>query len=193
MQYDIAFHWRFLPTAVCLLVMLGFQLAAHGDSFAATKHSRSLTTDAELGQIRRNIEQYPKAKEIADKVIKAADEWVARSDQYIWDFIPTPDVPRAFNSSFEGCPVHGMEYFKHGNYSWIMDPFGNPWKIKCPVGGEEYPSNDFTAYYKTKDKSLLTGDYPDDGWGWRKEEPRRSTGSSPTTATGSGRTISFRL
>lgn len=167
----MTFHCRFLPAAVCLLVILGLQLAAHADSSSTTKQARSLTTDAEVAQIRRNIKEYPKAKGIAEKIIKAADEWVARSDQYIWDFIPTPEVPRAFNSSFEGCPVHGMEYFKHGNYSWIMDPFGNPWKIKCPVGGEEYPSNDFLAFYKSgmKDRSLLTGPYADDGWGWRKE------------------------
>ncbi|MBP6963257.1 MAG: heparinase II/III family protein [Armatimonadetes bacterium] len=171
MNFEIHLPCRLLPIALCLLGMLASQLTAHGDPPAATKRARSLTTDAEVAQIRRNIAEYPKAKEIADKIIKAADEWVSRSDRYIWDFIPTPEVPRAFNSSFEGCPVHGMEYFKHGNYSWIMDPFGNPWKIKCPVGGEEYPSNDFLAFYKSgmKDRSLLTGDYADDGWGWRKE------------------------
>lgn len=160
-----------MPIALCILALLLSRTIASSDPIPPTKHSRSLTSDAEMAQIRKNIAEYPKAKEIADKIIKAADEWVARSDQYIWDFIPTEDVPRAFNSSFEGCPVHGMEYFKHGNYSWIMDPFNNPWKIKCPVGGEEYPSNDFLAFYRSgmKDRSLLTGPYADDGWGWRKE------------------------
>jgi hypothetical protein len=133
-----------------------------------TKQSRSLTSDAEIRQIRDNIAEYPKAKAIADKIIKAADEWVARPDRYVWEMIPPSDIPRAFNSSFDGCPVHGKEYFKHGNYSWKMDPFNKPWKLVCPVGGEEYPSNDFMAYYKTKDAQFLTGDYPDDGWGWRK-------------------------
>jgi len=133
-----------------------------------TKKSRSLTSDAEIRQIRENIAKYPKAKAIADKIIKAADEWVARPDRYIWEMIPPSDIPRAFNSSFDGCPIHGREYFKYGNYSWKMEPFNNPWKLVCPVGGEEYPSNDFMAYYKTKDPKLLTGDYPDDSWGWRK-------------------------
>ena len=165
MQFD--FH-RLLPILLCALSIFALQSAG---AQSTTKHSRSLTTDDEVARIRRNIAQYPAAKAIADKIIAAADEWVARSDRYIWDFIPGPEVPRAFNSSFEGCPIHGMEYFKHGNYSWIMDPFGNPWKIRCPVGGEEYPSNDFLEYYRSgmKDRSLLTGDYADDGWGWRKE------------------------
>ena len=85
--------------------------------------------------------------------------------------VPPPEVPRAFNSSFDGCPVHGTELFKFGNYSWIIDPFENPWKITCPVGGEEYPSNDFKAYLDSgmEDRSSLTGEYPDDGWGWLRE------------------------
>ena len=132
------------------------------------KKSRSLTSDAEIRQIRDNIAKYPKAKAIADKIIKAADEWVARPDRHVWEMIPPSDIPRAFNSSFDGCPINGRETFKFGNYSWRMDPFNKPWKITCPIGGEEYPSHDFMAYYKTKDPKLLTGDYPDDGWGWRK-------------------------
>ncbi len=135
----------------------------------AGKKSRSLTTDAEIRQMRENIAKYPQAKQTADSIINAADVWASRSDRYIWEMIPSYDIPRAFNSSFDGCPVHGKEYFKYGNYSWKMDPFNKPWKIVCPVGGEEYPSNDFMAYYKTKDKSLLTGPYADDGWGWRKD------------------------
>ncbi len=48
-----------------------------------------------------------------------------------------------------------------------MDP-KLPFKVKCPIGGEVYPSNDYAAYYHSgfKDKSTLTGPYVDDGWGW---------------------------
>lgn len=142
---------------------------AYSETRFPVKKTRSLTTDAEIRQMRENIAKYPKAKESADKIIKAADEWMGRSDRYVWEMIPPSDIPRAFNSSFEGCPVHGMEAFKYGNYFWKVDPFNKPWKLVCPIGGEEYPSNDFMAYYKTKDKSLLTGPYADDGWGWRKD------------------------
>ena len=152
-----------------VLALIG-SLEVDASSVYRGRRGRSLTTDAEIAQIRRNIAEFPAAGKIADNIVRAADEWVARPDRVLWELIPTSDVPRAFNSSFEGCPIHGMEYFKHGNYSWKMDPFGKPWKIVCPVGGEEYPSNDFLAFYKSgmKDRSLLTGDYPDDGWGWRK-------------------------
>ena len=148
--------------------MLAMSGMARANSDLMMKRDRSLTSNAEIRQIRENIDKYPRARRIADDIMKKADEWVARSDRFLWDFVPPSDIPRAFNSSFDGCPIHGKEYFKHGNYSWKMDPFGKPWKLVCPVGGEEYPSNDFLAYYRTKDRSLLTGDYPDDGWGWLK-------------------------
>lgn len=154
-------------TLVALLVLaLCHSVHCYADSPA--KRSRSLTSDDEIRQIRENIARYPAAKAIADDIIAKANKWVDKPDRVLWEMIPPADIPRAFNSSFDGCPVHGKEYFKYGNYSWKMDIWNRPWKLKCPVGGEEYPSNDFWAYYKTKDRSLLTGDYPDDGWGWRK-------------------------
>lgn len=166
-------QWDQKSKAILLLLLVIAGLFNMVDKLCAesdipSKTSRSLTSEAEIRQIRENIANYQRAKEIASQILKAADEWVALSDRYVWEMIPPSDIPRAFNSSFEGCPVHGKEYFKFGNYSWKMDPFNKPWKLVCPVGGEEYPSNDFWAYYKTKDRSLLTGDYPDDGWGWRK-------------------------
>ncbi len=67
------------------------------------------------------------------------------------------------------APCTGTEIFQKGLYSWIID-FDRPFKVKCPIGGEEYPSNDFAAYLATgmKDRSRLSGGYADDGWGWHK-------------------------
>jgi len=159
---------RFATAGLAVVSVMVAVAVTHADTRSTGKRVRSLTSDAEVRQIRASISQYPRAKEIADKIVREADEWVARPDHLPWEMIPPSDIPRAFNSSFDGCPVHGTGYFKHGNYSWKMDPFGKPWKLVCPVGGEEYPSNDFMAYYKTRDRSLLTGDFPDDGWGWLK-------------------------
>lgn len=68
-----------------------------------------------------------------------------------------------------GCPVHGLEVNKRGLYQWEYT-LDRPFKIRCPVGGEEYPSNDFAAFLASgmRDRTLLTSDYPDDGWGWHK-------------------------
>ncbi len=120
---------------------------------------------------RANVAHHPDARRIRARVLNSVSRWVEISDAELARMVPPPSVPRAFNTSFEGCPVHGADLFRFGNYSWIMDPFRRPWKLRCPVGGEEYPSNDFQKFLDSglQDRSLLTGDYPDDGWGWRKE------------------------
>jgi len=132
------------------------------------KRSRSLWTDAEIAQARRNVEQYPGARKLRDACVKAADGMLKWSDEALKERIPTAEVPRAFNVGTVGCPVHGKKVFeKGGTYPWITDP-NRPFKIKCPVGGEWYPSNDFYAYFRggMRDRSLLTGSHADDGWGW---------------------------
>jgi hypothetical protein len=93
------------------------------------------------------------------------------SDEELWDYVPPASLRRAvfLGPTEVGCPIHGKEVFRVGGgfYPWLYSA-DKPWQVKCPVGGETYPSNDFGAYLKSgmKDKSLLTGDYPDDGTGW---------------------------
>ena len=55
---------------------------------------------------------------------------------------------------------HAEIYRKAPYYPWIMDG-SQPWKwkIRCPVGGEEYPSNDFAR------GDMTSGPFPDDGIG----------------------------
>jgi hypothetical protein len=93
------------------------------------------------------------------------------TDEQLWDYVPPATLRRAvfLGPTDVGCPVHGVEVFRVGGgfYPWVCSS-ENPWQVKCPVGGETYPSNDFGAYLKSgmKDKSLLTGPYADDGTGW---------------------------
>jgi len=157
---------------------LAVSLAAIGPVYSAgetkmaeypKKTRRTLHTDAELALARQSIERYPAAAGTRDSVVVAAEKWGDCSDERLASLITPPQVPRAFNISFSGCPVHGRDAFKFRNYSFSID-LNRPFKVKCPVGGEEYPSNDFAAFLATgmKDRSLLTGPYPDDGWGWKK-------------------------
>ncbi|MCL2299809.1 MAG: heparinase II/III-family protein [Firmicutes bacterium] len=47
------------------------------------------------------------------------------------------------------CKYCGTDlHEKFGRYSWKTDPFGHPWKIKCPDCQRWFPSNDFAGYYK---------------------------------------------
>lgn len=132
------------------------------------KSQRMLWTDAEVALARENIVSYPAAKAIADATVKQADGWMAWEDENLRGIVTTADVPRAFNDATEGCPQCGMKlYEKGGTYPWIVDP-KVPFKVKCPVDGSMYPSNDFAAYYASgmNDRTLLTGDFADDGRGW---------------------------
>ncbi len=132
------------------------------------KTQRMLWTDAEVAMARENIAKFPAARAIAESTIKRADVWMAWEDDALRAIVTTADVPRAFNDATAGCPKCGMAlYEKGGTYPWIIDPKA-PFKVTCPVDGSTYPSNDFAAYYASgmNDRSLLTGDYADDGRGW---------------------------
>ena len=132
------------------------------------KTQRMLCTDAEVALARENIAKFPAAKEIAEAVAKRADIWMAWDDAALRGIVTTADVPRAFNDATAGCPQCGMNLYETGGtYPWIIDP-KVPFKVKCPVDGSTYPSNDFAAFYASgmNDRSLLTGDFADDGRGW---------------------------
>jgi len=91
-----------------------------------------------------------------------ASQWAAMSDDDIWALQPDSTIPRwHWVNVSHGCPVHGTEiYKKKAYYPWEKDTsFPYRWKIKCPVGGEEYPSNDFGA------GDMTSGEFPDDGIG----------------------------
>ncbi len=122
---------------------------------------------------RQNIANDASASRIANAIFKTADAWLDRDDLAIQDLMPDAGVPRSFIVNYmTGCPVHGggpEGYRGYAQNRWTHDPFKEKWKITCEIGGETYPSNDFEAFYRTgmQDRSLLTGPYPDDGFGWR--------------------------
>lgn len=134
------------------------------------KSERTYYTEEKIAVAKNNIEKYAWAKKIRDEIISRAEHWAKYSDDRLRTLVPPPEVPRAIVVNNLGCPIHGSKVRQEGSYKWIID-FERPWKIKCPVGGEEYPSNDFAKFLESgmKDRSLLTGDYPDDGWGWEKK------------------------
>lgn len=135
----------------------------------SSKSGRTYYTDGKKAIMRANLEKYEWARQQRDAAIAAAEKWAAYSDEKLRTLPVPPEVPRGYQVHNFGCPVHGVEVHKNGLYKWIID-FDSPWKVKCPVGGEEYPSNDFGAFLASdmKDRSLLTGEYADDGWGWNK-------------------------
>ena len=135
----------------------------------------NLFTSEQIRLARQCVDADAEAKKIADRVISGAARWLDRDDATIRDLMPEASVPRSFSVNYvSGCPVHGSgpDGYKHyAQGGWEYDAFKDKWRVTCAIGGETYPSNDFEAFYRTgmQDRSLLTGPYADDGWGWRAE------------------------
>lgn len=151
-----------LVTLLCIGITVG-----KADSMP--KKSIALFTPEQVQRARHRLANEEPARQVVQDILQMARQWAQFSDEYLRETIPPPQVPRAFNISFSGCPVCGRETFKYGNYGFET-PLERPWKVICPNCKSEFPSNDFGAFLKSgmKDRSLLTGDYPDDGWGWKK-------------------------
>src|SRR5437868_5991017 len=128
-----------------LLLLLSLASIASAEPRYPLKNARTLHGDAEIAQARENIKTYPTAKALADKIIKQADEWVGWNDDDLVALLTDSRVPRAFDVAAAGCPVCGHKaYEKFGTYPWIVDP-KIPFKIKCPVDGTVFPTNDYEA------------------------------------------------
>ncbi|NUQ01974.1 MAG: hypothetical protein HUU35_19175, partial [Armatimonadetes bacterium] len=136
---------------------------------AAGAGERGWYSADKLAIMRRNLAEHDWARAQRDAIVKRAAVYVDWTPPQLQALVPPPQVPRAIIVHDSGCPVHGATVNVIGRYSWKVSP-AEPWKIRCPVGGEAYPSNDFAAYLASglKDTSLLTGEFADDGWGWRK-------------------------
>ena len=132
------------------------------------KEHRTLHTDEEVALARARCEDNASAQAIRDGLVSGSRFWMDKTDEEVRAIIPPADVPRAFNVSTRGCPVHGTKIYSKGTYPWRVE-IGKPLKIICPIGGEEYPSNDFWAYYRSGFQNMgkPTGKYVDDGWGWK--------------------------
>jgi len=141
-------------------------------AFAWPKSGRTWYTDQRLAWMAENLERYEWARAERDKIVSRADHWAQYDDETLLRLVPPLEVPRCNNVHNGGCPVHGEQIMQAagGKRGWRMD-FERPYKLICPVGGEEYPSNDFWAYLQggCQDRSLLTGEFVDDGWGYQME------------------------
>jgi len=128
---------------------------------------RTLFTEGCLANMRHNIDHYSWARETRDTFISMANRFVDEPYDELTSYVPDPRIPRSVYVHETGCPNCGLEQRKHGWASWIIST-DKPYKVKCPNCGMVFPSNDFEAFVASgmQDRSLLDGQYPDDGYGW---------------------------
>ncbi|MGI6086648.1 MAG: heparinase II/III domain-containing protein [Kiritimatiellia bacterium] len=136
-----------------------------GVNSARAGAERAYYTAAKMAVLKQNLEKYEWARLERDAIIARTDKWLKYDDEKLRTLVPPPNVPRAV------IPYEVGVTFKSGDlemypYNWQVS-FDKPWKLTAP-NGREYPSNDFEAFLRSgcKDRSLLTGEFPDDGWGW---------------------------
>lgn len=156
----------------CVLMMVAVVAFA-----APVKQERTLVTDEQIEAWRndegiRNLVMNGDACGFtAAGGHRPAKIWVEKDDQWLWDLLLPSKIRRGtcvgfddFASEKTGCPEHGADIYKvHSFYPWIVDAENLPGKLKCPIDGKTYPSNDFMA------GDMTSGDFPDDGSGFVKD------------------------
>ncbi len=152
-------------------VMLAGWMVAGTAAMVEGKTGRTLYTADQVASIRANLSSFAWAREERDRVVKAVEAELGLGLEALVRYVPDPRIPRSAYVHETECPNCGLAMRKYGLYSWIIDP-AKPFKLTCPNCKSVYPSNDYQAFFDSglKDRSLLTGDHPDDGWGW--ESPK---------------------
>ncbi len=125
------------------------------------KDERTIYTTELLAAARARLAEYPSLREEADKAIAAAREIAQRSDRELWELLAPTRIERTYYvNQNAGCPVCGLKIKQVDPFHpWILEPFEHPYKMKCPVCGRRFPTNDFAA------GEMTGGEYPDDGTG----------------------------
>ncbi len=119
-----------------------------------------------------NAEKFEWARQARDRIVERAKPWVETSDDDLWAMMFGPAIPRSWMVWSDGyCPSCKKDVKM---YSWKIDPWKFPFKTQCPHCDMLFPTNDFSAFYrsgldrhavfdpKLADRSLLfNSDHPD--------------------------------
>lgn len=138
---------------------------------AMAKTERTLYTPEQIEAMQTNLRDYDWARQIREQAVASAERYLDVPDEELATWAPDPRIPRSIYVHETACPNCGLAKRQFGNYAWIIRE-DRPFKVECPSCSSIYPSNDYQAFLDSdlQDRSLLTGDYPDDGWGWASPE-----------------------
>lgn len=154
------------------LILLGglLMLAAA----ASAKTAPTYYTPERVAAGRANLAAQPWARQVFEAIQKgqandyfigreygSAADCIAQTDDFIWLMQPTTKIGRVLPQASKAlCPIHGEKVREKNAWTaWTTDPIHHPYKVRCRLGGEWYPSNDFL------NGDLTSGQFPDDGEG----------------------------
>lgn len=100
-----------------------------------------------LAVARANAARYPWAAEMQREIVEKVEPWVKLSDDELWEMMFGNTVTRSWMVWSNGhCPSCKEDV---PMYSWEVDAFQQPWKIRCPRCSELFPKNDFHRFYRS--------------------------------------------
>jgi hypothetical protein len=100
-----------------------------------------------IKKAKKNIAEHSWANLIQDKMVQDAQFWMLFSDDELWALMFGNTIKRSWMVWSSGhCPTCASDV---PMYNWEIDALKRPWKVRCPHCAEDFPKNDFLAYYQT--------------------------------------------
>jgi hypothetical protein len=104
-------------------------------------------TEAMIQQLRRNINRDPAVAAAVQELVSQAARWRETRDEELWNLMFGPTPTRAWHVYANGfCPSCKAPV---PMYTWLVDAEKKPWKMTCPHCQENFPKNDFAAFYRS--------------------------------------------
>lgn len=114
---------------------------------AAQKTQSVFFSRAARARAAANAKTYPWAAEIRRDAVAAAERWLRMSDEELWQQMFGPRITRSHMVWSSGyCPACRRPV---PMYDWKIDAWASPWKTQCPHCNQQFPTNDFAAYYRS--------------------------------------------
>ncbi|MFZ5516668.1 MAG: heparinase II/III domain-containing protein [Candidatus Zhuqueibacterota bacterium] len=98
-------------------------------------------------KMQRAIGSDPWAADVKTTCLENARPWLECPDEKLWSAMFGPTISRTWMVWSNGyCPSCKKSV---PMYTWKVDPLRNPWKVQCPHCAENFPRNDFLAFYQS--------------------------------------------
>jgi len=126
--------------------LFAFSLASAEETMAQ-KQEAVFFSRTRAARARRNAEAHEWAAAMRDRIVKAAEPWLAYSDDELWGMVFGAAIQRSHMVWSDGfCPACKKPVRM---YSWKFAPLTRPWKVWCPRCAAAFPTNDFRAFHES--------------------------------------------
>jgi len=166
-----AHRWAVIGTVVlCLASSWAYGQAVANGMPSVKTHSVLYPADM-IEKARANAAKYEWAAQLRDQIVKQAEPWLKMPDEELWGLMFGPGITRSWMVWSDGfCPTCKRDVKM---YTWEMDPWTLPWKVRCPHCKEIFPKNDFKAFFDSgcDERGVFSQDRADHSLLFNKEHP----------------------